>query len=88
MYKILLDNSSKKSVPPRKGGIGAQVEVVTRQNYEALPQQDPTSTSHLLGTSNGTAFSMIREMFSASDLSFTEIATSSCICMRGMRPDW
>tara|TARA_Y100001972_G_scaffold105960_1_gene133978 strand:- start:691 stop:813 length:123 start_codon:yes stop_codon:yes gene_type:complete len=30
MYKILLDNSSKKSVPPRKGGIGAQVEVVNK----------------------------------------------------------
>ena len=48
-----------------------------RKAYFASPQLGPISTSHLLGTSKGTAFSMIVAIDSASSRFFTDIAISS-----------
>ena len=54
--------------------------------YRAVPHDDPTSTSHRLGTLNGTAFCMISATYFASFLSITEMAISSWICIKGIRP--
>jgi len=47
------------------------------ETYVAVPQLAPISTSQTLGTSRGTAASIIFAMLSASSLSFTDTASSS-----------
>mgnify|MGYP007113567568 CR=1 FL=1 len=49
----------------------------TMKTYLASPQLGPISISHLLGTSNGTAVSMMLATLSASSFPETDIAISS-----------
>ena len=66
--------------------IGAKTKRRRRVLYLASPQLGPISTSHTLGTSKGTADTIISAIYFACSLSFTDIAISSWIWVKGTKP--
>ena len=54
--------------------------------YFASPQLSPISISHLEGTHNGTASTMIFDISLASSIPVTDMAISSWIWIIGTRP--
>jgi len=62
----------------QKGSLKRAAGEQFAEAYSASPQLGPTSTSHLLGISNGTAFIIILAIVFASSFVFTDMHNSSC----------
>ena len=73
IYKIKHYFTSKKD--PAEAGPSPREDFV--RPHVASPQLGPISTSHKLGTSKGTAFSIISAIDFASSRFFTDMAISS-----------